>query len=109
MTPAGCRYEQHLAAAIAACNVLANPIIKSVAKHMNRAAVAAGDGVEDAAPVNIKRLLIGNFDLTGSSLSNRRRSVAPCGHSVQTGNPLIFQPKTTFVHTMYSFDYFTRR
>ena len=108
MTP-DCRYEHHFAAAIAACNVLANPIIKRVAKQMSRAAVAADDAVADAAPVNIKSLLLGNFDMTGSSLSNRRRFVAPCGHSVQTGNPLLLKPKTPFVHTVYSFDNFTRR
>jgi hypothetical protein len=66
--------------------VLASPIIKSARAATGAAAAAAAAA---AAEPCIKQLLIGSFDLNGSSLINRRRTSTPCGHTVQMGAELL--------------------
>ena len=60
-----------MTAAVAACNVLANPIVKRLhtAGGGGGAAAAAAAGAAAAPPPCLKQLLIGNFDINGSSLS----------------------------------------
>ena len=71
-----------------------NAVLRSAAKKFSIAVAAAaadvgGGGCADDDNVDggrgLKRLLLGEFDLNSSSLSNRLRAVAPSGLSVQKG------------------------
>ena len=98
------RNEHHFAVAIAAKNVMENAVLRSAAKKFSITAAAASAAAASAAAaaadvsdggcagddnvdggLSLKRLLLGEFDLNSSSLSNRLRAVAPSGLSVQKG------------------------
>ncbi len=73
-----------------------NAVLKSAAKKLNIAAAAASAAADVGGGscvghndvdggLALKQLLLGDFDLNSSSLSNRLRAVAPSAHSVQKG------------------------
>ncbi len=98
--------------------MLENAVLKSAAKKLNIAAAAAAAATTAAAAADadvgggscigdndidsglvLKQLLLGDFDLNTSSLSNRLRAVAPSAHSVQKGiSSPNYNPKPLIIH-----------